>query len=153
LLKLEAHHGFLQTPSEAAQVLESVAAFNPHLVLVGMGMGRQERWILDNLERFDAASIMTVGACMEYVAENVKTPPRWMGRAGCEWLFRLLENPSRFWYRYIIEPWFVFGHLAWRSIRRPQSTVASAARYLHNEMSDAPTLERSKAATSIEILE
>lgn len=44
---------------------------------------------------------------MEYISGAVRTPPRWMGRAGLEWLFRLAENPARFWYRYTVEPMFV----------------------------------------------
>ena len=111
-LLLQSHHGFLSDETEKAKVAHVIEGYSPHLVLVGMGMGIQERWILDNRASIGTASVMTMGACMEYVAGVVGTPPRWMGQAGFEWLYRLLENPGRFWRRYLIEPWFVFAHVA-----------------------------------------
>jgi len=48
---------------------------------------------------------------MEYVSGAVRTPPRWMGQVGLEWLFRLAENPSRFWYRYTVEPMHVLSQV------------------------------------------
>jgi N-acetylglucosaminyldiphosphoundecaprenol N-acetyl-beta-D-mannosaminyltransferase len=83
-----------------------------------MGMGRQERWILNNLSEIAPASICTVGACMEYIADSVRTPPRWMGAVGLEWLFRLGENPQRFWHRYLVEPWPVLFHFFSHTLRR-----------------------------------
>jgi N-acetylglucosaminyldiphosphoundecaprenol N-acetyl-beta-D-mannosaminyltransferase len=47
------------------------------------------------------------GACIDYVAGAVPTPPRWMGRLGVEWLHRLVSEPRRLWSRYLVEPWFV----------------------------------------------
>jgi N-acetylglucosaminyldiphosphoundecaprenol N-acetyl-beta-D-mannosaminyltransferase len=124
-IRLESHHGFFQTQHEGAEAARAVAAFRPQLVLVGMGMGRQERWILQNLHTLAPACVVTVGACMEYIAGAVRTPPRWMGRAGCEWLFRLAENPSRFWYRYCVEPWFVLAYLVWYSSLKDAERSAS----------------------------
>lgn len=53
--------------------------------------------------------ILTAGACMDYVAGALPTPPRWMGQLGLEWLFRLLAEPGRLWRRYLLEPWFILG--------------------------------------------
>jgi N-acetylglucosaminyldiphosphoundecaprenol N-acetyl-beta-D-mannosaminyltransferase len=112
-LELRAHHGYLNDAATTAEVAGEIAAFAPQLVLVGMGMGRQERWILEHLAAIAPASVMTVGACMEYIAGAVGTPPRWMGRAGLEWLYRFAEQPARFWRRYLVEPWIVLGYIAW----------------------------------------
>ena len=110
-LEFHGHNGFFAEDDDAANtaVLDDIRAFAPHLILVGMGMGRQERWILKNLPDLGSATICTVGACMEYISGTVRTPPRWMGRAGLEWLFRLAENPARFWYRYTVEPMVVLA--------------------------------------------
>jgi N-acetylglucosaminyldiphosphoundecaprenol N-acetyl-beta-D-mannosaminyltransferase len=42
---------------------------------------------------------------MEFISGKVRTPPRWTGPAGLEWLFRLVDDPGRFWRRYLVEPW------------------------------------------------
>lgn len=125
-LMLRTHHGYFLEPSGRASlaVVQDIVEFQPHVVLVGMGMGVQERWILQNLDILAPASICTVGACMEYIAGAVATPPRWMGQAGLEWLFRFAENPGRFWYRYLVEPWFVLAYIAWY-LSLPEAARAS----------------------------
>jgi N-acetylglucosaminyldiphosphoundecaprenol N-acetyl-beta-D-mannosaminyltransferase len=52
------------------------------------------------------------------LAGAVQTPPRWRGRAGLEWLFRLITDPRRFAHRYLIEPWTVLARVASHSIGR-----------------------------------
>jgi glycosyltransferase involved in cell wall biosynthesis len=67
----------------------------------------REQWILENAADLQTNVIFNVGALMDYLAGEVPTPPRWMGRAGLEWLFRLLSQPGHLWRRYLVEPWFV----------------------------------------------
>ena len=45
------------------------------------------------------------------IRDSVKTPPRWLARLGLEWSYRLLENPRRFAFRYLIEPLLLGLHL------------------------------------------
>ena len=54
---------------------------------------------------------------MEYVAGAVKTPPRWMGRIGLEWSFRLIEDPKRFAFRYLVEPILLGAILVFNGIK------------------------------------
>jgi N-acetylglucosaminyldiphosphoundecaprenol N-acetyl-beta-D-mannosaminyltransferase len=113
-LQIATHHGhFDATPDGAANrtVLLEIDRFQPDILMVGMGMPRQEHWILDNFERINASAILTSGACMDYVVGIVPTAPRWMARIGFEWLFRLWSEPSRLWRRYLLEPWFVLTWL------------------------------------------
>lgn len=111
-LLLDTAHGHFDPDADGAEnraVIEAINRSRPNLLLVGMGMPRQERWILENAERIDANAIFNVGGLMDYIAGATATPPRWMGRLGLEWLFRLLGDPARLWKRYLIEPWFVCG--------------------------------------------
>jgi len=105
-LNMEAIHGYFDTAGEENEiVLEKIRAFSPDVVLVGMGMPRQERWILDNLDRLGGAVLLPCGASIDYVAGEIPTPPRWAGRCGLEWLYRLVAEPGRLWRRYLVEPW------------------------------------------------
>ncbi len=112
-LELATHHGYFHVEGpENEAVLARVHTFRPHLLMVGMGMPRQEHWILRNWTRLQANAVLTAGACFDYVAGLVPVPPRWMGQVGLEWLFRLCAEPGRLWQRYLVEPWFLLPHLA-----------------------------------------
>lgn len=105
---IRAHHGFFDiTPGSAENriVLAEIAAFRPHVLFVGMGMPRQEAWIVGNLDRLPDCAILSVGAAFDYEAGVQKAAPRWTGRVGLEWAWRLLHDPKRLFTRYCVEPW------------------------------------------------
>jgi N-acetylglucosaminyldiphosphoundecaprenol N-acetyl-beta-D-mannosaminyltransferase len=114
-LQIATSHGYIDAHPDSLDnlaILATIKAYEPHIVMVGMGMPRQEYWILDNLDSIYANTILPSGACMDYVAGVISTPPRWMGRLGLEWLYRLFNEPKRLWKRYLVEPWFIVGLLA-----------------------------------------
>ena len=113
------HDGYFdQSPQspESLAVIEQINAANSDIVLVGFGAPKQEAWIHAHREQINASVVFSCGACMEYVAGAVKTPPRWMGRTGLEWCFRLFENPKRFAFRYLVEPVLLGGILFFNGI-------------------------------------
>lgn len=106
-IQLSGHDGYFNQQAHSAEslaVIDKINTANSDIVLVGFGAPRQEAWVHAHRELINASVVFTCGACMEYVAGAVKTPPRWMGRMGLEWSFRLLENPKRFAFRYLVEP-------------------------------------------------
>ena len=121
-LQLQTHHGYF-TDQENTRVLGEIAQYDPQVLLVGMGMPRQENWVLGNLSGIRSPAILTIGACFDYIVGEIPTPPRWMGRAGLEWLYRLASEPTRLWRRYLVEPWslipFAARDIAERVYRRP----------------------------------
>ena len=124
-LQIDGRDGFFDADPDSGgnrAVIERINRFRPHVLIVGMGMGRQERWIVENEAALDVNCIGTSGACLEYFAGAVRMPPRWLGRVGFEWAFRLFDDPRRFWRRYLVEPWSV----AWsvlRSVARRRGVV------------------------------
>lgn len=109
-LQISAAHGYFDSSASSEQntsILAQIRDYQANVLMVGMGMPRQEHWVLDNLDRISANAILMSGAAMDYVAGAVPTPPRWAGQVGLEWLFRLAAEPKRLWRRYLIEPWFI----------------------------------------------
>ena len=107
-LQFQCHHGFFDRQGVSNQdVLARIRAFKPQVLLVGMGMPRQEYWILDNFYDIAACVVLASGACFDYLAGSIPTPPRWLGKIGLEWIYRLLHEPRRLWKRYLWEPWFI----------------------------------------------
>ena len=113
-LQLATTHGFIESggPEANRAALAAIRGFAPDILMVGMGQPRQEKWILDNWDAIRAHVIVTPGACIDYAAGAVPLPPRWMGRVGLEWLFRLCTEPRRMWRRYLLEPWTLVGLFA-----------------------------------------
>ncbi|GAA1989121.1 hypothetical protein GCM10009817_33590 [Terrabacter lapilli] len=96
-------YGLSQQDAGPATTIEAVLP-EADLVLVGMGMGAQERWIEEHQQRMTHGVIANVGGCIDYVSGEQVHTPRWVGRAGLEWLYRLVASPSRNARRVFIEP-------------------------------------------------
>ncbi|KRB45288.1 WecB/TagA/CpsF family glycosyltransferase [Phenylobacterium sp. Root700] len=107
---ISARNGYFDVSAgsnENTSVIDEVTAFQPQILFVGMGMPRQEIWIQQNIDLLPACVVFSVGAAFDYEAGVQCAAPRWMGRAGIEWLFRLVGDPRRLFFRYCIEPWFL----------------------------------------------
>lgn len=104
-LQIKVHHGYFDRYRQNTQILENINKYYPQILIVGMGMPIQEHWVLENSEHLNTNVILTAGACFDYIAGVIPTPPRWMGRLGLEWLYRLLSEPRRLARRYLVEPW------------------------------------------------
>ena len=118
--QLEVRHGFFDVAPQSADslaVVEAINRFQPQILLVGMGMPRQELWIQDNYERLPACAMFPVGAAFDYEAGVQRACPRWLGQLGLEWLFRLVNDPRRLFRRYCIEP-ALLAPLALADLRR-----------------------------------
>jgi len=111
-VRIASHHGYFDVrPGSAANdaVVAAIRDFAPDIVLVGMGMPRQEVWTLENHKAYGPAVTFTVGGAFDYEAGVQKAAPRWMGPMGMEWLFRLMVDPQRLFSRYCVEPWSLVG--------------------------------------------
>ena len=129
-VRLAWRHGYLDADpasDDNQALLAQIAAFDPDIIFVGMGMPRQEQWILDNHAAIARGVLFSVGAAFDYEAGVQTAAPRWMGRIGLEWLFRLATQPRRLAMRYLVEPWFL-APLALGDVRaRIASRRAAAA--------------------------
>jgi N-acetylglucosaminyldiphosphoundecaprenol N-acetyl-beta-D-mannosaminyltransferase len=97
------------TPEEDEEAVRRINAAAPDLIFVGLGCPKQERWMATHRDRLRAAVLVGVGAAFDFHTGRVRQAPRWMMRAGLEWLFRLGQEPRRLWRRYLVyNPLFVF---------------------------------------------
>jgi N-acetylglucosaminyldiphosphoundecaprenol N-acetyl-beta-D-mannosaminyltransferase len=106
-LQLAVRGGYFDARSGSAdnpEIIADINGFAPDILIVGMGMPRQEEWLLDNHQALNATILFPIGALADYVAGAIPTPPRWAGRWGLEWLFRLIAEPRRLGRRYLLDP-------------------------------------------------
>jgi len=98
------HHGYLSEEEEPG-VIEAIREARTDILLVGMGIPKQEKWIAKHLEATGAKVALGVGALFEYHSGRARRAPLWMRRMGLEWLGRLIPgrgDPRRLWRRYLL---------------------------------------------------
>jgi len=115
--------GFEKDERETAAILRRIDAARPDVLVVGLGAPKQELWVAKHRERIAAKVSLCVGATIDFLAGEVRRAPRWMQRAGLEWLYRLLCEPRRLFKRYAKDA-CVFPRLVWQEWRKsPESRV------------------------------
>lgn len=89
--------GFLdgyKSTEEAVRIIEKI---NPDILFVGTGSPKQERFILENKEKFKNTKIlMPVGGSFDVISKSLKRAPELIIKLNLEWLYRLIKQPSRF---------------------------------------------------------
>ncbi len=85
-------HGFFENDDE---VIQKIASSGAKLLLVAMGIPKQEKWIAQNMENLNIRLAMGVGGSFDVFAGEVKRAPKWMRDRGLEWMHRLISNPKK----------------------------------------------------------
>lgn len=97
--------GYFKPDEEAAVVAEILSA-RPDILLVAMGAPRQEMWIARFREELGVPVYIGVGGSFDVISGDKSRAPHWMIRLHVEWLFRLIQEPSR-WKRQLTRLYFV----------------------------------------------
>ena len=95
------HDGYFSTEDEPA-ILTEIAALRPDVLLVAMGVPRQEFWIDHHITSNHCTLPFAVGALLDFMSGAVPRAPYWIRRLRLEWLFRLALEPARLWRRYVV---------------------------------------------------
>ncbi len=93
------------TPSEDAAVAAGITATGADVLLAGLGSPRQDLWIAEHLAASGCGVGIGVGGSFDVLAGNAVRAPETWRRAGLEWLYRLVSEPSR-WRRQLVLPQF-----------------------------------------------
>jgi N-acetylglucosaminyldiphosphoundecaprenol N-acetyl-beta-D-mannosaminyltransferase len=90
------------SPEEDEEVLAMIEASGANLVWVGLSTPKQERWMAEHVNRLRSPCVIFgVGAAFDINAGLRRDAPRWVGRIGLHWLYRLIREPRRLWRRYL----------------------------------------------------
>jgi N-acetylglucosaminyldiphosphoundecaprenol N-acetyl-beta-D-mannosaminyltransferase len=112
---------------EDQAVIKQINEARPDIVWVGISTPKQEQWMAQHVNQLCASVLLGVGAAFDFHAGVKKQAPRWMMRAGLEWLFRLMLEPRRLGKRYLINnPLFVVLMTLQMLGRRPPAIRSSA---------------------------
>lgn len=101
-------YGFEKNDAELNKINTLISEAKPHLLIACFGCPKQEKWIFENISKYDAKVSICAGATVDFLAGNIKRAPRWMSEHGLEWLYRFLQEPKRMFKRYFIDDMKIF---------------------------------------------
>lgn len=88
------HNGYFDLDTEVeANIIEDIREKRPDIVVSAMGFPKQEKFIA-KLDGITSMSI-GVGGSLDVISGNLKRAPKWVQKIGMEWLYRLIQEPSR----------------------------------------------------------
>jgi N-acetylglucosaminyldiphosphoundecaprenol N-acetyl-beta-D-mannosaminyltransferase len=102
--------------AENARMVERVRAARPDALFVALGAPRQDYWIQQNLSAIGVPMCAGIGGVFNFLAGETRRAPEWIQRAGFEWAYRLLQEPSRLWRRYLVDDLPIFFELVMRQV-------------------------------------
>lgn len=83
------------TDKEDEQVVAAIREANPDLLFVARSTMNQEPWIEKYHAVLEVPVVMGVGGSFDVVSGKLKRAPAFFRKAGLEWLYRLLQEPTR----------------------------------------------------------
>jgi N-acetylglucosaminyldiphosphoundecaprenol N-acetyl-beta-D-mannosaminyltransferase len=89
--------------NQSKPIIDDIIKRKTDILVVGMGVPRQELWLSNNKEELQGIKISIAGgAILDFISQTVYRAPLWMRKIGMEWLFRLLQEPVRLFKRYFL---------------------------------------------------
>ena len=93
------HSGFFNADEEDA-LIEQINQSCAGILLVGMGVPLQEKWIARNRHRLNVSVVMGVGGLFDYYSGRIPRAPQLVRACKAEWMWRLAMEPRRMAMRY-----------------------------------------------------
>ena len=81
--------------AETSEVVAEIRATGANILLVAMGIPKQEKWIQAHRAALGCSVLIGVGGTLDVLSGQVKRAPRIMQALRLEWLWRVLSNPSK----------------------------------------------------------
>ncbi|QLC25201.1 WecB/TagA/CpsF family glycosyltransferase [Parasphingopyxis algicola] len=110
-------HGY-HDESAMPDVIDMINRSRPAIVLVGLGVPRQEKWIAQYREALSAPVVSGVGGLFDYYSGRIPRAPEAMRRGGMEWVWRFIREPRRLAGRYLAGNPVFLWHAARHAIAR-----------------------------------
>jgi N-acetylglucosaminyldiphosphoundecaprenol N-acetyl-beta-D-mannosaminyltransferase len=88
------------SPQETPVVIEEINRSCPGILFVGMGTPQKELFAFENRARLMVPVVQGAGGTFDVIAGVTRRAPSWMQELGLEWLFRVLQEPRRLFWRY-----------------------------------------------------
>lgn len=89
------HHGYFKEEEEE-EILREINEAAPDLLCVALGSPKQELFVLKYKDRLKAKAAIGVGGSLDVWSGDLKRAPEFYRKHGLEWLYRFIQEPSRY---------------------------------------------------------
>jgi len=110
-------HGFFDKKEERG-IIEECNNLRPNILMVGMGVPKQEKWVSKHLRELDVNLCWAVGGVFDLFAGRLKRAPRWVSNCGLEWLYLGLQRPKRLFNRYLFGNFIFLYHVLRHKLKK-----------------------------------
>ncbi|MCD4720404.1 MAG: WecB/TagA/CpsF family glycosyltransferase [Desulfobacula sp.] len=112
------HHGYF-TKDEEEHVINEINHFSPDILMVGLSVPKEHQWCIRNKSRLNAKIILTCGGYIEQTSEYGVDyyPSHWIYKLHINWIYRIINEPSRLWKRYFFQGLWLLYWLPWQFIQ------------------------------------
>jgi N-acetylglucosaminyldiphosphoundecaprenol N-acetyl-beta-D-mannosaminyltransferase len=87
------------TTSDNREIAGRIREANPDIIWVSFGGGKQEKWMMNNIDRLDRGLMIGAGAAFKWFTGEIKEPAEIFQKLCLQWCFRLLselvKNPQK----------------------------------------------------------
>lgn len=87
--------GIIDPDNPDNELLDELGAFNPSILLVGLGAPKQEYFISNHAKNLGANVAIGIGGTIDFISGKTKRAPLFLRKVGLEWLWRLFIEPNR----------------------------------------------------------
>jgi N-acetylglucosaminyldiphosphoundecaprenol N-acetyl-beta-D-mannosaminyltransferase len=112
------HNGYFDD-TRAGEIAADIRNSGADMLFLGMVSPKKEIFLGTWGATLDVPVLHGVGGSFDILAGVTKRAPALWRRLGCEWLYRLLQEPGRLWWRYTSTNVVYIG-LTLRELYRPQ---------------------------------
>jgi N-acetylglucosaminyldiphosphoundecaprenol N-acetyl-beta-D-mannosaminyltransferase len=89
------HDGYFNNLEEGL-IVEEINKSGADFLCVALGSPKQEKFIYAHINELKAKAAMGVGGSLDVISGTLKRAPKFYRNNGLEWLYRLLQQPSRY---------------------------------------------------------
>ena len=108
--------GFDRDPVKNQDVIDQIRASKADICFVALGAPKQDVWSYRHHQATGVPVHIGVGGSFDFVAGRTRRAPKWMQKHGFEWFWRLMQEPRRLAYRYLVRDTAIIP-LIWREWR------------------------------------
>jgi len=100
--------GYLSPPfkntfskAETNKMINDINDKKPDVLWVGLTQPKQEKWVYENYSKLNTKFIGNIGAVFDFYSGQIKRAPTIIQIIGLEWFYRICQDPTRLWARYL----------------------------------------------------